>query len=52
MKKQWNTPEVESIEINATMTDALEAGNDTGAWDVPGLGEGCSLSDMFGSQCS
>ncbi len=52
MKKTWNTPEVESINLSETMTDFAEYGNDTGCFDLPGFGEGCSMIPGIGSQCS
>ncbi len=52
MKKTWTTPVVESVELAATATDFAEAGNDTGVFDAPGFGEGCSLIPGVGSQCA
>ncbi len=49
--KTWNTPELETLALDATATDFYEEGNDGGFFDLI-QGEGCSMSDLFGSQCS
>ncbi len=51
MKKTWNNPTIEALEISATMMDWAEEGMDGIIWDNPLTGEGCSLTS-YGSQCS